>query len=49
LERLGREGGGDFAAVVVDLFLPDSRGIEAFDTLFRASLHIPIPVWLPPG
>jgi hypothetical protein len=28
LERLGREGEEDFAAIVVDLFLPDSQGIE---------------------
>ena len=42
LERLGRQGGEDFAAVVVDLFLPDSQGIETFDKLYRAAPHIPI-------
>jgi diguanylate cyclase (GGDEF)-like protein/PAS domain S-box-containing protein len=45
LERLGRPGGEDFAAIVVDLFLPDSQGIETFDKLFRVSAHIPILVW----
>jgi DNA-binding NarL/FixJ family response regulator len=45
LERLGRRGGDDFAAIVVDLFLPDSQGIETFDKLFRRSPHIPILGW----
>src|SRR4051812_18446072 len=44
LERLGRQGREGFAAVV-DLFLPDSQGIETFDKLFRVSPHIPILVW----
>jgi diguanylate cyclase (GGDEF)-like protein/PAS domain S-box-containing protein len=44
-ERLSREGGEEFAAVVVDLFLPDSQGIDTFDKLFRGSPHIPILVW----
>ena len=30
---------------MVDLFLPDSQGIETFDKLFRVSPHIPILVW----
>jgi diguanylate cyclase (GGDEF)-like protein/PAS domain S-box-containing protein len=41
-KRLCTEGGEQIAAVVVDLILPDSRGIETFDTLFRAAPHIPI-------
>jgi PAS domain S-box-containing protein len=32
------------AAVLVDLFLPDSHGIETFDRLFRAAPRIPILV-----
>jgi diguanylate cyclase (GGDEF)-like protein/PAS domain S-box-containing protein len=32
------------AAVLVDLSLPDSRGIETFDRLFSAAAHIPILV-----
>ena len=42
IKRLGSAEVGDIAAVVVDLFLPDSQGIETFDELFRASPHIPI-------
>src|ERR1700693_2951237 len=30
------------AAVLVDLFLPDSTGIETFDRLFQAAPRIPI-------
>ena len=41
-KRLCAEGREPIAAVVVDLTLPDSRGIETFDTLFRAAPHIPI-------
>ena len=47
LERLTREGeqGTDITtAVLVDLFLPDSRGIETFDRLFLAAPRIPILV-----
>src|ERR1700692_1020045 len=53
LKRLAREGkqetqetqGTDvIAAVLVDLFLPDSRGIETFDRLFLAAPQIPILV-----
>ena len=44
LKRLGNPGGEEIAAVVVDLFLPDSQGIETFDTLLRASPHVPILV-----
>jgi diguanylate cyclase (GGDEF)-like protein/PAS domain S-box-containing protein len=50
LERLAEEDkpGGQtvavIAAVLVDLFLPDSRGIETFDRLFRLVPQIPILV-----
>ena len=32
------------AAIIVDLFLPDSNGIETFDQLFQATPNIPILV-----
>jgi diguanylate cyclase (GGDEF)-like protein/PAS domain S-box-containing protein len=44
VKRLGSQGGEEIAAVVVDLFLSDSQGIETFDTLFRAAPHVPILV-----
>jgi diguanylate cyclase (GGDEF)-like protein/PAS domain S-box-containing protein len=50
LERLAdqrrkeTQGTDGIAAVLVDLFLPDSRGIETFDRLFRAAPQIPILV-----
>jgi len=44
MERLGDQRGRGIAAIVVDLFLPDSQGIETFNTLSRASPHIPILV-----
>jgi DNA-binding NarL/FixJ family response regulator len=43
-KRLGNPGGEEIAAVLVDLSLPDSQGIETFDTLLRASPHVPILV-----
>ena len=42
IKRLGSAEVADIAAVVVDLFLPDSQGIETFDELFRASPQTPI-------
>jgi diguanylate cyclase (GGDEF)-like protein/PAS domain S-box-containing protein len=50
LERLARKSTDEkqslepIAAVLVDLFLPDSRGIETFDRLFSAAPQIPILV-----
>lgn len=44
IKRLGNQGGEEIDAVVVDLSLPDSQGIETFDTLSRASPHVPILV-----
>ena len=43
-KRLGSQGGEEIAAVVVDLFLPDSQGIETFDQLQRVSPNVPILV-----
>jgi diguanylate cyclase (GGDEF)-like protein/PAS domain S-box-containing protein len=36
------------AAILADLSLPDSRGIETFDRLFRAALQIPILILCTP-
>jgi diguanylate cyclase (GGDEF)-like protein/PAS domain S-box-containing protein len=50
LARLVQESGLDrplatrIVAILVDLFLPDSRGIATFEALFRAAPHIPILV-----
>jgi diguanylate cyclase (GGDEF)-like protein/PAS domain S-box-containing protein len=47
LERLtgeGERGTARITAVLVDLFLPDSHGIETFDRLFLAAPKIPILV-----
>lgn len=44
VERLRSAEVADISAVVVDLFLPDSQGIDTFNELFRASPHIPILV-----
>jgi diguanylate cyclase (GGDEF)-like protein/PAS domain S-box-containing protein len=35
-------------AILLDLFLPDSRGIDTFDRLFRAAPQIPILVLIDP-
>ncbi len=42
--RLESAGVADIAAVVIDLFPPDSQGIDTFDRVFRATPHIPILV-----
>src|SRR6185312_1085415 len=47
LERLAGEraqGTAGFAAILVDLFLPDSQGIETFERLFNAAPQTPILV-----
>jgi diguanylate cyclase (GGDEF)-like protein/PAS domain S-box-containing protein len=41
-KNLRRHSNGQVAAVLVDLFLPDSTGIETFDRLFQAAPQIPI-------
>ena len=43
VERLGA-GDEEITAIVVGLFLADSRGIETFDRLFRARPDVPILV-----
>lgn len=50
LERLEANGRQEFdvAAIVVDLFLPDSRGIDTFDRLFKAAPDVPILVLCAP-
>ena len=40
----GLESLKDIDAILVDLYLPDTRGIETFDLLFRAAPKIPILV-----
>jgi diguanylate cyclase (GGDEF)-like protein/PAS domain S-box-containing protein len=52
LTRLGKQRGNaphGIAAVLVDLFLPDSEGIETFDSLFGVAPQIPILVLVAPG
>jgi diguanylate cyclase (GGDEF)-like protein/PAS domain S-box-containing protein len=46
LERLAGDAQQqtDVAAVLVDLFLPDSQGIDTFERLFKAAPHVPILV-----
>ena len=44
VERLLSANGERIAAIVVDLFLPDTQGIGTFDLLYRASPHVPILV-----
>jgi diguanylate cyclase (GGDEF)-like protein/PAS domain S-box-containing protein len=39
-----KQGWAGTAAILVDLFLPDSQGIETFQQLFRAAPHVPILV-----
>ena len=47
VRKLTADAGPDaegFAAVMVDLFLPDSNGLETFDRIFKAAPHVPILV-----
>lgn len=44
LQRVASPPPQRIAAVIVDLFLPDSAGIDTFDRLFRAVPHVPILV-----
>jgi diguanylate cyclase (GGDEF)-like protein/PAS domain S-box-containing protein len=55
LQRLARERtagnreSGAIAAVLLDLFLPDSEGIQTFDRVFSAAPHIPILILCAPA
>jgi len=40
--RAGARAAGDLVAVLVDLYLPDSSGLDTFVQLFRAAPQIPI-------
>lgn len=42
--RLSSRAAGSIAAIVVDLFLPDSQGIETLNALLGASVNVPILV-----
>jgi diguanylate cyclase (GGDEF)-like protein/PAS domain S-box-containing protein len=44
LQRLCRDGKDRIAAILVNLFLSDSLGVETFDRIFRTSPDIPILV-----
>lgn len=44
VQRLSNQQGDEIAAVVVDLFLTDSQGLDTFDKLLRAAPHVPILV-----
>ncbi len=55
LKRLAREDAAEhresdaIAAVLLDLYLPDSEGIQTFDRVFRAAPHIPILILCAPA
>jgi diguanylate cyclase (GGDEF)-like protein/PAS domain S-box-containing protein len=40
----GRNGSDSIAAILLDLFLPDSAGIDTFEQLFRAAPQVPVLV-----
>jgi diguanylate cyclase (GGDEF)-like protein/PAS domain S-box-containing protein len=42
VERLRRLRAEPFAAIILDLALPDCQGMETFESVFRAAPHIPI-------
>ena len=44
LRRLRKDGKAPIAAVLVNLFLPDSQGLETFDRLFKTSPDVPVLV-----
>jgi diguanylate cyclase (GGDEF)-like protein/PAS domain S-box-containing protein len=44
LRRLRKDGKAPIAAVLVNLFLPDTQGLETFDRLFKTSPDVPVLV-----
>src|SRR5262245_35166756 len=42
LKRLAKASAGDIVAMLADLFLPDSSGLDTFAHLLRTVPHIPI-------
>jgi DNA-binding NarL/FixJ family response regulator len=48
-EGLDRLRGHGIAAVLLDLYLPDSSGIETFEQVWRVAPHVPILVISPAG
>src|SRR5450432_3005293 len=44
LRRLRKDGKAPIAAVLVNLFLPDSQGLETFDRLYMTSPDVPVLV-----
>src|SRR5450631_814710 len=44
VQRLRKDRKGRIAAVLVNLFLPDSQGLETFDRLFKTSPDVPVLV-----
>jgi len=48
-EGIGRLARGDIDAILADLILPDSQGLDTFDRLFVAARHIPIVTLCAPG
>jgi DNA-binding response OmpR family regulator len=49
VQRLRRDGKERIAAILVNLFLPDSHGLETFDRLFETAPDVPILVLSSPG
>ncbi len=45
LKRWGEQPGSDPVAILLELFLPDSEGIQTFDRLFSLAPQIPIMVF----
>ncbi len=48
-DGLDRCRGGGVNAILLNLFLPDSQGIETFDKLYQKANHVPILILSDPG